>query len=442
MEKEEVGIECSAFDNDQQQIDQERHFQIINEFAMSLLQKTTIDEIVWLLAKSVIGKMGFIDCVVYLMDESGTRLIQRAAHGIKNPAPKKILNPITIKVGEGIVGTVAQTGIPEIIHDTAKDDRYIVDDAARLSEIAVPIIYENKILGVIDSEHPDAYAFSKKDLTILNTIAAMSSIKIVHAQTLQNLRDHKIDLENEIKDRMQQLKETITNLERSNQDLESFAYAASHDMQEPLRTIISYLQLLRRKESSLSETSLEFLDFAVDGSKRMKDLLDGLLQYSLVNSSDAPIQRIDLNDILNLVEAGLQRSIKENETLIEYPELPIVYGDKTQIQRVFQNLLSNAIKFQKPTQKAHIKISFKALPSFYEITVADNGIGIAAEYHDKVFGLFQRLNSNQDYKGSGIGLALSRRIIEQHNGTIKLQSEVGVGTTFVFTLPKEGEVVG
>lgn len=436
MQKVEESVESPGFDSRPEQISQERHFQIINDFAMSLLQKTTIDEIVWLIAKSVIAKMGFVDCVVYLLDDSGKLLNQRAAHGIKNPAPKKILNPIVLQVGEGIVGTVAQTGIPEIIHDTRKDDRYIIDDASRLSEIAVPILYENKILGVIDAEHPEAFAFSQKDLTILSTIAAMSSIKIVHAQTLQNLRDHKTDLENEIKDRMQQLKETIANLERSNQDLESFAYAASHDMQEPLRTIISYLQLLRRKESSLSETSLEFLDFAVDGSKRMKDLLDGLLQYSLVNNSVDDFQNIDLNDILTLVKSGLHKTIMENQTIIEHPTLPVVNGNKTQIQRVFQNLLSNAIKFQKPNQQARIDISFKELVDYYEITVADNGIGIAAEYQDKVFGLFKRLNSNQEYKGSGIGLALCRRIIEQHGGTITLASAEGEGSAFTFMLPK------
>lgn len=436
MQNVEESIESPGFNSKQEQTSQERHFQIINDFAMSLLQKTTIDEIVWLIAKSVIAKMGFVDCVVYLLDDSGKLLNQRAAHGIKNPAPKKILNPIVLKIGEGIVGTVAQTGIPEIIHDTRKDDRYIIDDASRLSEIAVPIIYENKILGVIDAEHPDAHAFSKKDLTILNTIAAMSSIKIVHAQTLQNLRIHKTDLESQIKDRIQQLNKTIVNLERSNQDLESFAYAASHDMQEPLRTIISYLQLLRRKETSLSETSLEFLDFAVDGSKRMKDLLDGLLQYSLVNNTVVPYQALDLNDILTLVKASLHRSILENKTHIEYPQLPVVYGDKTQILRVFQNLLSNAIKFQKPNQAARIDISFKELDNFYEITLADNGIGIAAEYQDKVFGLFKRLNSNQDYKGSGIGLALCRRIIEQHGGTITLASAEGEGSAFTFMLPK------
>ncbi len=440
MQKHKTDTDSKSMHIEHRQMSREEHLQIINDFGMQLLYKTTINEIVWLIAKSVIAQMGFVDCVVYLIDESGQHLIQKAAHGFKNPVDETILNPISIEVGKGIVGTVAKTGIPELIHDTSKDDRYIVDDSQRLSEIAVPIIYENEVIGVIDCEHPEANAFNSADITTLSTIASMSSIKIIHAKTLVDLQNHKANLEKQIEIRTKELTSTITSLEKSNQDLESFAYAASHDMQEPLRTVVSYLQLLEHNEKSLSESSKEFLGYAVDGSKRMKNLLDGLLEYSRVKSSSAAFKLINLDDLMILVKADLQVSIRENDTIFKYENLPTVFGNKTQIQQLFQNLISNAIKFQKPDQQAIIEITAEEKDAFLEIRIKDNGLGIAAHFHDKIFGLFKRLNANRDYKGSGIGLSLCKRIVEYHNGKISVESEVGEGTTFIFTLPKGEEV--
>lgn len=424
-----------------QQINKEEQLQIINDFAMKLLHQTTIDEIVWLVAKSVIAKLGFLDCVVYLFDSSGKHLIQKAAHGTKNPAKYEILNPIIIKLGEGIVGTVARTGVPELIHNTSQDSRYIVDDSSRLSEITVPIIYENKVLGVIDSEHPEANAFTQNDLTILMTIAAMCSIKIVHAQALQNLQNHKLNLEKEIEGHTKHLVQTINSLEKSNQDLERFAFAASHDMREPLRTIISYLQLIERKENSLSDNSLEFLAFAVDGAKRMKVLLDSLLEYSRANNSNENYEVIELEDILRLVKADLHTVIAENNTVFVYQQLPAIFGDKAQIRQLFQNLISNAIKFQKANQQARIEITTKDVGGYCEISIKDNGLGIDADFHNDIFDLFKRLHTNQDYQGSGIGLSICRRIIERHNGDILLKSKEGEGSTFIFTLPKNADTL-
>lgn len=437
MNHSQYNLNFSSASNQQERLDYERHLQIINDFGMLLLQQTTMDEIVWLIAKSVIAKMDLVDCVIYLFDETGTKLIQKAAHGEKNPIKQEILNPIIIPVGKGIVGTVAKTGIAEIIHDTRNDERYIVDDSNRLSEITVPIVYEGKVLGIIDSEHPKTNAFNQKDLRILTTIASMSAIKMVHAKTLQDLQDHKDNLEKEVKRQTQQLTETIASLERSNQDLESFAYAASHDMQEPLRTIVNYLQLIEHTETSLSESSHDFLSLAVDGTKRLKLLLDGLLKYSLVKNSTDSNQAVNLGDLMQVVKANLQLAITENKTIFSYQNLPIVLGNEIQLQQLFQNLIANAIKFQPPNQQAHIIIQTVEKESFYEFSIKDNGLGIAPQYHQNIFGLFKRLHSKQSYKGSGIGLSLCRRIVEYHNGEIRLESEVGEGTTFIFTLPKE-----
>ncbi len=165
------------------------YLQIINELALGLLQQSSMDDILWLVAKSAIAQLGFLDCVIYLVDESGQVLQQRAAHGPKNPVAKEILDPIAIPVGQGIVGTVATTGKPELISNTRADPRYITDDEARLSELAVPIFFENKVIGVIDSEHPDADFYTGEHLEIMTTIASMAATKIASALAIERLQD-------------------------------------------------------------------------------------------------------------------------------------------------------------------------------------------------------------------------------------------------------------
>lgn len=165
------------------------YLQIINDLALGLLQQSSMDDILWLVAKSTIAQLGFLDCVIYLVDAEGSVLIQRAAHGPKNPVAKEILNPIAIPIGEGIVGSVAATGKPELVKDTRLDGRYILDDEARLSEMAVPIFFENKVIGVIDSEHPDACFYTEEHLEIMTTIASMAATKIASALAIERLQE-------------------------------------------------------------------------------------------------------------------------------------------------------------------------------------------------------------------------------------------------------------
>lgn len=162
---------------------------IINDFALALLRVNTVDEILWLIAKHAIAQLEFLDCVIYLLDDTGEMLVQRAAHGPKNPQDKEILAPITIPLGQGIVGTVAVTGKPELILDTRQDPRYIIDDDIRLSELAVPIFYRDEVIGVIDSEHPEARFYSTEHLEILTTIGAMASTSIATALTVERLKE-------------------------------------------------------------------------------------------------------------------------------------------------------------------------------------------------------------------------------------------------------------
>jgi len=229
---------------------------------------------------------------------------------------------------------------------------------------------------------------------------------------------------------------TVQNLERSNKDLEQFAYVANHDLQEPLRMISSYTQLLERKyKDKLDQDANDYIRFAVDGAIRMQKLLNDLLEYSKINNLAKTNEKIDTSTVLGQVISNLQLLIASNRALITIDDLPVVIADEAQILSLFQNLIENAIKFKKKAELPKIRITYTKQDEVYRFSVADNGIGIEMQYHDRVFIVFQRLHSVKDYPGTGIGLSICKRILERHGGTIWFESIVNEGTTFYFTIP-------
>lgn len=226
------------------------------------------------------------------------------------------------------------------------------------------------------------------------------------------------------------------NLEASNERLEQFAYAASHDLQEPLRMVSSYLQLLeRRYADELDTDGQEFIEFAVDGADRMREMIDGLLEYSRVETRGDPLEPTDLEAVFDDVLTDLQLQIEESNAEITAETLPCVEGDASQLRQVFQNLLDNAIEYSgDDTPRIHV--AAKEAGSEWLLSVTDEGIGIDAENHDRVFEVFQRLHTQDEHSGTGIGLALCRRIIERHGGDIWIDSEPDEGTRVSFTLPR------
>ncbi|RDI70165.1 PAS domain-containing sensor histidine kinase [Halopelagius longus] len=224
-------------------------------------------------------------------------------------------------------------------------------------------------------------------------------------------------------------------LEVSNERLEQFAYAASHDLQEPLRMVSSYLRLLeRRYADDLDEDAREFLDFAVDGADRMREMIDGLLEYSRVETRGDPFEVVDLDDVLAEVCDDLQVMIQESNAEITAEDLPRVEGDRGQLRQVFQNLLDNAIEYSGD-EPPRIHIGAERDGDRWLVSVEDNGIGIDPEDTDRVFEVFQRLHTRDEHAGTGIGLALVERIIERHNGDVWVESSPGQGSTFSFALP-------
>jgi PAS domain S-box-containing protein len=238
----------------------------------------------------------------------------------------------------------------------------------------------------------------------------------------------------ESKRQRQALEETAAALERSNAELQQFAYVASHDLQEPLRMISSYCQLLeRRYKGRLDEQADKFIAYAVDGARRMQTLIRDLLAYSRVETSPRQMAAVDLNQAAALALANLAMLLQDSQAKVTIEPLPTVSGDRTLLTQLLQNLINNAIKF-RGDRTPEVHVSSQPQGDFHRITVRDNGIGIAQEHHAKVFQIFKRLHSREQYEGTGIGLAVCKRVVEKHGGEIWIESTPGQGSAFHFTL--------
>ncbi len=233
------------------------------------------------------------------------------------------------------------------------------------------------------------------------------------------------------------LKENVKDLKRSNRELEQFAYVSSHDLQEPIRMVTSFTQLLERKyKGELDADADEYINFIVEGSHRMKYLIDDLLAFSRVSSDTKEFENVDLENVLDVVLSNLYVSINESNAFITHDPLPTVLADESQMGQVFQNLISNAIKFSGDKTPI-IHISAHKDGKEWRFSVTDNGIGIESEYQKQIFEVFKRLHTRSEYPGSGIGLSVSHKIIEHHDGNIWVESESGEGSTFYFTIPNK-----
>ena len=247
-------------------------------------------------------------------------------------------------------------------------------------------------------------------------------------------------LQAEIVERKQaekEIKRYAADLKISNDELQQFAYVASHDLQEPLRMISSYLQLIEyRYKDKLDKDADEFIAYAVDGAKRLQDLIDSLLEYSRVGTKGKSFELVDSGYILEQTLINLKVAIEESGALITNDPLPTIMADSTQIVQLFQNLIGNAIKFRgKETLRVHISAELKE--NEWVFLVRDNGVGIESQYKERIFNIFQRLHG-RDYFGTGIGLAICKRIAERHGGRIWVESEPGKGSMFYFTIPLRG----
>ncbi|RMG66845.1 MAG: GHKL domain-containing protein [Bacteroidetes bacterium] len=241
----------------------------------------------------------------------------------------------------------------------------------------------------------------------------------------------------QMEDQSRAIRQQNDRLEASNRDLENFAYVASHDLKEPLRTLIGYLQLLERRNGDrLDESGRTFLDFARRGGEQMLELLEDLLHYSRVGRGGAEPTRVSLAKVLEDVQQNLSKQIKDTGAILTIGLMPVVSGYQTELYLLFQNLLSNSIKFHRPEVLPQIHIQAREEADGYVISVADNGIGIDLNFQAEAFTMFKKLHQSHEYQGTGIGLATCKKIVENHGGEISLTSEAGQGTTIYIWLPR------
>ena len=268
----------------------------------------------------------------------------------------------------------------------------------------------------LDEQPDESVAFLDEEQELIETLAKLLSVHFDRHEYVEELRT-------------------------SNERLEQFAYAASHDLQEPLRMVSSYLQLIdRRYGDTLDDDGEEFLAYAVDGAERMREMIDGLLAYSRVETRGGAFDRIDLDAVLADVREDLRLRIDEHDAEITSESLPTVAGDASQLRQLFQNLLENAIEYSGDDPPC-VTVSAERVEERWQLSVRDEGIGIETDDHERIFEVFQRLHSREEHDGAGIGLALCERIVERHGGEIRVDSAPGEGTTVIFTLPDASRVV-
>jgi PAS domain S-box-containing protein len=277
-------------------------------------------------------------------------------------------------------------------------------------------------------------------LTTITNSDGQVGFVMVAKDTTQRKKDEveQLDANTLLRQEIDRRKTIEKALKESNEELDAFASAAGHDLQEPLRMVVSYLQLIeKRYAASFDQDGLDFLAFAIDGATRMKMLINDLVEYSRIETLGKPFKRTDANNVLQKVLDSMEVSILETKATITHDTLPVVWSDEVQLNELFQNLIANAIKFGSKDTKKDLKIhvGVTKTPKEYIFSVKDNGPGIAKKNFNTIFLIFKQIGNKLQLEGSGVGLAICKKIVKRHKGRIWVESELGKGSTFYFSIP-------
>jgi PAS domain S-box-containing protein len=392
----------------------ERKLRQLNETAQRLMTTTAAEELTAVVMESAKTVLDLPMTGVWWYDEEADALtpgsITPEVAGLIDEQP-------TFGHGDSLAWQAFEAGAVQVYDDLQSvEGRYNADTALK-SEVIVPLGDH----GVLLSGSTRRRAFSETDRSLLDIFGA----------TIEAALDRT--------ERERALRETRARLERSNQELEQFAYAASHDLQEPLRTVSSYLTLLeRRYADDLDDDAVEFVDLAVDGAERMQRMIRALLDYSRVDTRGGAFEPTDADAVFEQVLRNLEVTIDEADATVSVPDdAGTVAGDEDQLVQLFQNLVENGIKYSEGDP--HVEVSARRRDGIVEYAVTDDGIGMEPDQLDGIFEVFQRLHTREEFDGTGIGLSICRKIVDRHDGEIRVESSPGAGTTFYVTLPEGGD---
>ncbi|MDA7858473.1 ATP-binding protein [bacterium] len=422
-------------------LNSEDYLKLLSTFALDLLQKSSLDEIFWLIADRAIAGIGFDDCVIYLIDRATGELVQAAAYGPKSPEGREIVDPITIPIGEGIVGSVAANLKPERIEDTRLDKRYILDDEFRLSELAVPIVLHDECIGVIDSENSKVDFYTEKHEEILVTIASMAATKISDAMREEELQSTVRQLKI-VQDMLAAQADELINAKEmadsSNRAKSAFLATMSHEIRTPLNAIIGMSDLMR--DTPLDPEQFEFANIIWDSSNHLLNLITDILDFSKIEANELRISENSI-DLKQLVDSSVRVCTSANPknevpVLIEFDQsVPeCILGDEPRVRQILVNLIGNALKF---TSNGQIAVNVKTLSENLLFMISDTGVGIPTLDMENIFSPFQQVDSShsREFEGTGLGLSIARRLSRLMAGDLTVSSVVGVGTEFTLSLP-------
>jgi PAS domain S-box-containing protein len=415
---------------------QRDYLQALHETNMLVLSRLDLDELLMRMLMHAGELVGAPHGLVYLAVPGEDAIESRVGTG--NMRASLGIRP---QRGVGFIGTVWDRGEPLIVNDYAgwpgrmnKSRAYEIH-----ASVAVPLVLGDQVVGVIGLSHTNAGArFNEGDVQILQRFAETAAIALENARLYRAAQDELAErrrAEAALRESTETLRRTLDDLARSNRDLQQFAYVASHDLQEPLRMVSSYTQLLaRRYKGKLGADADDFITYAVDGATRMQRMITDLLAYSRVSTTGKEPSPADCEEILARTLDNLRTAIDESGAVVTHDPLPVVHGDSAQLGQIFQNLIGNALKFHGDVPP-WVHVAVEQTADGWTFAVQDHGIGISPEFSDRIFVLFQRLHTRDEYPGTGIGLAICKKVIDRHGGRIWVESEPGAGSTFYFTIP-------
>jgi PAS domain S-box-containing protein len=371
-------------------------------------------------------------CSIWLIDQETGGLVCREASGPKSDD----VRGWKLAPGEGIAGWVVQNKESLTVSDTLSDERHFkaVDEETGMalrSILCVPLRVEGNVTGVLQIADTTPNRFGPEDQELAESLTVSAAVAIANARLYEAAQQELAERRRAEK----ALAQKAAELSASNAELNQFFFVSSHHLQEPVRSIVSYLQLLQRRyEGKLGEDADEFISYAVNGAIRMRELINGQIAYAHIGTHGRTFMPTDCSAAVDSVLNGLRPVIEEHNATVTRDELPSISADSNQILQLFHHLIDNAIKF-KGDEPPRVHISARQEDDQWVFTIQDNGLGIAPQYFDRIFEIFQRLHKGEEYPGTGIGLAICKKIIERHGGHIWVESEPGQGSTFYFTIP-------